>query len=83
MSDAQALGLELQEGLPENSVPVDCFVICKYLNAEGKLNFLFTSTESLSDIEALGLIETAREWQKQNIMQNFGVGIEEDDDEDD
>jgi hypothetical protein len=62
------LGMELREPLEEGAIPVDAVVLVKYLDRDGDIGVHLTTTESLTDFEAFGLLEIAAALQKQNII---------------
>lgn len=71
------LGMKLRDPLPDNAIPVDAVVVIKFLDDDSE-GFHLTTTESLSDVEAYGLLSISAAVQKDNIISN----MEEHDDED-
>lgn len=65
-------GMNVQDGLPDKATPIDGIAIVKYLDEEGVVSWLISSTEGLSDMEALGLLTAAQELQKAEIAANWG-----------
>lgn len=76
-NDQKVFGLTLQDKLPDDAIPIDCIVIVKYLSGESdRPQILTTSTETLTDFEALGLLTACTELQSRLIQENFTGGDE-------
>lgn len=76
------LGMKLRDPLPENAIPVDAVVVIKFLDDDGD-GFHLTTTESLSDVEAFGLLSISAAVQKDNIINNMEDHDDNDEDKED
>jgi len=69
----EILGLETSEPIPENFIPLDAIAIVKGLE-DGELTVFIRSTETLTDFEALGLLDAAHAQQQKEILDNMESG---------
>lgn len=67
----EILGMKLRDELEEGVIPIDAVVLVKFLDSEGNMGVHLTTTETLTDFEAFGLLKIAASVQKQSILKNW------------
>lgn len=67
-------GLVTSSDLPERWTPLDGIAIIKCLDEEGNLTFCIRSTETLTDMEAYGMLAIAAQTQAESIIDGFEDG---------
>jgi len=57
--------------MPEGWIPVDAVAVIKALDEEGQQMYLIRSTSTLSDMEMVGMLTTAKDLQVAEINSHF------------
>lgn len=68
---AEIFGMELKDDLDERDTPIDAVVVVKYISDGGDISWLATTTETLTDLEALGMLRAAQIVQEEQIKENW------------